>query len=38
MFSPFSDGGYDFRFNTSIHHPPKGKYSTVGGLRFELFL
>jgi len=22
-------GGYDFRFNTSVHHPPKYRYSTT---------
>ena len=24
-----SDGSYDFRYNTTVHYPPKGKYSTV---------
>lgn len=28
----FTDGGYDFRFNTSIHHPTKGRYSTVSAV------
>lgn len=28
----FSDGGYDFRFNRSVHHPPKRKYSTVSSI------
>ena len=27
----FSDGGYDFRYNTSIHYPKRKLYSTVSG-------
>ena len=26
---PISDGSYDFRYNTTVYYPPKGKYSTV---------
>ncbi|WAR29520.1 ARSB-like protein [Mya arenaria] len=26
-FTHIRDNGYDFRFNTSVHHPPEGEYS-----------
>lgn len=40
IYKAFSnpDGGYDFRFNKSVHHPPKLRYSTVSVCRqYELY-